>query len=144
MSVTVYSDYTWSTPKTNWVATDFINYYDYERIRNNIGYLHDFASMLYVGTDDLTDMVTKTGFSNYAYASEWNALETNLHRVFSNIVTVKSIGNRMTFYDNGATPTYEELNRIESAILNMYNTLTGQASGRPTLSFVLNGGTIQV
>ena len=133
----------WQTPKTNWVSTDFINYTDYERIRGNLSYLHDLAKTLYYGMPGLNAMTQKTSYSDYPYASEWNVLETNLHRIFNNIVTVRSIGSQMTFYDNGTTPTYEELNRIESATLNMYNTLTGQSSGRLTLSFVLNGGTIQ-
>lgn len=133
----------WITPKTNWVSSDFINYTDYERIRGNLDHLHDLSAELYYGMPNLNPMVAKASYSDYPYASEWNALEINLHRIFSNIVTVRSIGNQMTFYDNGTTPNYEELNRIESAMLNMYNTLTGQASGRLTLSFVLNGGTIQ-
>lgn len=134
----------WTTPKTNWTATSFINYGDYNRIRNNLTYLRDLAATLYYQMPTLNAMTAKTSYSDYPYASEWNALETNLHRIFNNIKTVSSIGKQTTFYDNGATPTYTELNRIESATLKMYNTLTGQASGRATLSFILNGGTIQV
>lgn len=133
----------WTTPKTNWVATDYINYTDYERIRNNLLHLHAVASELYINVSDLDTMTAKTGFSNYPYASEWNALETNLHRIFGDIVTVSSIGTKLTFYDNGATPDYNELNRIESATLSMWQTMTGQYYGRKTLSFTLNGGDIQ-
>ena len=133
----------WQTPKTNWVATDFINYTDYERIRQNIAYLHDLAAELYYKMPSLNPMAEKNSYALYPYASEWNALETNLHRIFNNIVTVRSIGNLMTFYDNGTTPLFSELNRIETATLDMYNTLNGQALGRPMLSFILNGGTIQ-
>lgn len=141
--MTVVSNYTWSTPKTTWVKTDFINYTDYMRIRNNIGYLYDFASALYATMGALTPMVVKNGYSNYAFASEWNALEANLHMIFDSIKT-SDIGTRMTFFPNGRTLDYAELNRIESATLSMYNELSGQASGRPMLAFTLNGGTIQV
>lgn len=132
----------WTTPKTNWVATDFINYTDYERVRNNILYLRDLASTVYAEIT-LENMTAKSGFSAYPYASEFNTLERNLHHIFNSINTIPSIGTMMTFYDNGATPNYAEWNRIESACLSMYNTLNGQISGRLMLSFTLNGGTIQ-
>lgn len=135
--------YAWSAPKTDWATTDFINYTDYERIRNNIGYIYQMASELYYGMDDLATMATKTGYSAYPYASEWNALESNLHMIFNSINTVSTIGEQKTFYTNGTSLDATELNRIESATLAMYATMTSQQNCKPRLAFTLNGGTIQ-
>ena len=132
----------WQTPKTNWKSTDYFNYQDYERIRNNILHLKNLVDQVYA-TITLDAMTAKSGYSDFVYADEFNAFENNLDKIKKWITTV-GIGSKQTFYDNGATPNYTELNRIESACLKMYKTLSGQISGRPMLSFILNGGTIQI
>ena len=132
----------WQTPKTNWKSTDYFNYQDYERIRNNILYLKELVDQVYA-TITLDTMTAKSGYSDFVYADEFNAFENNLDKIKKWITTV-GIGSKQTFYDNGATPNYTELNRIESACLKMRETLSGQISGRPMLSFILNGGTIQI
>ena len=43
----------WSTPKINWLATDYINYTDYNRIKANVQALYD-SLILYTGTTEET------------------------------------------------------------------------------------------
>ena len=76
----------WITPKTNWISTDRFNIADYNRIKNNLEYLHEYAQR---------------------------------------------------FYDNGPFIQFGELNRIESAVLKIYELLGRQEAGLSKLSFRL-------
>lgn len=38
----------WQEPKTDWLPTDYFNFEDYNRIKNNISYLREQALKLYI------------------------------------------------------------------------------------------------
>ena len=61
-------------------------------------------------------------------------IEENLEKINQNIFT-QDFGDRQTFVPNGVFITYDELSRIESAILNMYNLLDRQKAGLIRLAF---------
>jgi len=132
----------WTTPKTDWVSTDYFNYSDYTRIKGNLEYLVTLVNEVYSELT-ISTMTAKTSYSDYIYADEINLFETNLQAIHDWIAPI-DIGSRMTFYENAPFIMYTELNRIESAQLTIYNNLLGQINGRLHLSFTLNGGTIQV
>ena len=128
----------WITPKTNWVSSDYFNIGDYNRIKNNLVWLQGMVNQVYPSMS-ISAMGNDKTYSDYIYADEFNLFETNLDAIKSWIVSL-GIGNGILYSENAPTPDYNELNRIESAMLKIYDNLTGQIAGRPTLSFVLNGG----
>lgn len=128
----------WQEPKTNWSETDFINAADYNRIKNNLAAIRDLAVVLYpvfgiVVNPDKT-------VSEYPYADEINQLEENLETVQGHTLPSLQTGSKKTFYANQPYIKFDELNRLESACLLLYQNLVGQTEGRPRIEFTLGGG----
>lgn len=74
-------------------------------------------------------------------ADEINALEDNLKTINNNSLK-RSYGNVPVYVDNGNTMDFKELNRLESAILDLYEKLTNEYEGRRmfTWNFGMKGG----
>ena len=126
----------WNVPKTDWTKDDKFNISDYNRIKNNLEYVRAIAITLYLSFD-LEDMgEDKELFTDYFYASEFNTIEQNLELLNQKVFT-QDIGKTTTFYDNGVFIQYDELNRIESAILKIWDMLLRQSTSRERLSFRL-------
>lgn len=125
----------WVQPKTNWTAGDRFNISDYNRIKVNLNFLHKRAEQFYFGFD-IIDMGTDKGYSDYPYAREINNIEKNLETINRNVFT-QDIGDTTTFYSNGSFIKWDELNRIESATLSIYEMLNRQEAGMAPLSFRL-------
>lgn len=127
----------WLEPKTDWVSSDYVNYQDYNRIKNNIAYLKSLAFLLYKPfecDDDLGD--DKTSYSDFPYADEFNSLENNLDCIRAH--TFAFFGDEAKqWYPNNRTPTFEDLNRLESACLKLYEGLNTQYSSKVRLSIRL-------
>lgn len=127
----------WTTPKTNWnggtaadgtYIGDRFNAVDFNRIKNNLDYLRELAIKLYdefainaLGSDRTP--------ADYFYADEINQLEENL-TIINNNTLKRHYGTAPTYVNNGRTMNFTELNRLESAILDLYNRLTNQSEGR--------------
>lgn len=133
----------WEAPKTDWhgfvngngdYEGDRFNSTDYNRIKNNIQYLRDMAVEMYeeFNIEPLEDK----SVADYPYADEINTIEANLESVASHTFS-KNYGKSMIFSDNAAFIDFNELNRIESATLDLYNQLTNQYEGRRMLTFML-------
>ena len=112
---------------------DRFNATDFNRIKNNLSYLRELALKMY---DEFT--IHSLGEDrtpvDFFYADEINKLEENLNTINSNTIK-RSYGVAPTYTDNGNTMTFTELNRLESAILDLYDRLTNQSEGRRTLQF---------
>lgn len=114
----------WIEPKTDWKIEydaagaflgDFINYSDYNRIKNNVAYIISIAPQVVI--DDYPTMgADKNAYTEYPRAGEWNAIENALHQLAANI---GSNFVAAVFMENGFTPNYSELNRIESFSLRL-------------------------
>lgn len=126
----------WIKPKTNWQSTDYFNLADYRRIYGNLNELISLANTLYgdIGAETMTN---KTSTSNVLYASELNVLEDNLHLINDKTVQI-DIGTKQTFVSFGKFITWDELNRIESATLALYERLKNQYDGRKMFAFRFN------
>lgn len=133
----------WQTPKTDWHGAtdsegnytgDRFNAVDFNRIKNNLSYLRDLASCLYDEFSIVSLGEDRTP-ADYFYADEINQLEKNLDTINSNSLK-RSYGTAPIYIDNGNTMDYVELNRLESAILDLYNKLTNQYNGRRNLMFM--------
>lgn len=137
----------WTTPKTDWYGEtvdgvysgDRFNAKDFNRIKDNLAYLAELANKLY--TEFSTGSVENKSVGDYFYADEINQLEQNLITINNNTLK-RSYGTAPTYTDNGSTMTYTELNRLESAILDLYNRLTNEYNGRRTFTwnFGMKGG----
>ena len=66
---------------------------------------------------------------DYFYADEINQLEANLNTINNNTLKL-SYGTAPTYVENGNTMDFSELNRLEGAILDLYDKLTNQSEGR--------------
>ncbi|MDR0821703.1 MAG: hypothetical protein LBN40_04480 [Oscillospiraceae bacterium] len=139
----------WETPKTNWHGTtdasgnyvgDRFNAVDFNRIKNNLTYLRELAIKLYEEFFIVSLGADRTPV-NYFYADEINQLEENLETVNTNTLR-RSYGSAPVYVDNGNTPDFNELNRLERAILDLYDRLTNEFEGRRmfTWNFGMKGG----
>ena len=136
---------TWTTPKTDWVATDYFNWSDFNRIKNNLAYLHDEAEK--VCPPFSVNSTSTSNITSYSYIwnpSDINKLEQDLTAIFNAVkYSDMGIGTQKSFTYNGAFIDYKELNRIESASLEIYRRLENQVDGRThiavTLGFKLGG-----
>ena len=127
----------WLPPKTDWISTDYFNIVDYNRIIGNIRYLKNFAKKLFLDFDILSMGEEKT-YVSMIYAREMNAIESNLEIINANTYSF-DIGEAKTFQANKSTPLWSEFNRIESACLLIYKTMTAHKNALPRLAFTLGG-----
>lgn len=133
----------WITPKTDWYGNvdattglyvgDRFNASDFNRIKNNLTYLRDFATSLYNEFSIISVGNDKTP-SDYLYADDINKIEKNIVTISQNTIK-KSYGTTPTYYDNGHVMDFNELNRIEKATLDIYNNLINQYEGRRKFTF---------
>lgn len=124
----------WTTPKTNWVETDRFNIQDYNRIKRNLEHLHEEANKIYA-TFNMKDMgADKEDYLDYFFSDEFNKFEDNLEIINEHIFT-QDYGTQKRFFDNGPFIKWDELNRIENAILRMKTILESQKIGLRRLSF---------
>jgi hypothetical protein len=129
----------WIEPKKDWTSQDTFNFSDYNRIKNNIAYLRERVVKL-VKPFEIQDMGDDmTSYAELFDASKFNTIEQNLETINNNAY-LKDYGTKQTFYDNGVFIAYAELNRIESATLDIYNMLGRQEIGLRRLAFRLGAG----
>ena len=127
----------WIEPKTNWTTSTRFNIEDYNRIKNNLSYLYN-TSLLLIGLFEIEDMgedLTVDLDEDKTWdVNVFNSFENNLHIISDKIID-KDIGAKKTFYENGLFPDYNELNRIESAILMNKNALDNLSAGLRRIPF---------
>lgn len=120
------------TPRTDWEPTDRFNIEDYNRIKRNLEYLRDRVSALcrFCETEDMGG--EKNSYEVYFYAREFNLFEKNLEAICRQ-APAGDCGTPQQFFDNGPFIGYEELNRIEGAILSINRTLDDLEACLPRL-----------
>lgn len=126
----------WKKPKTDWKITDRFNIQDYNRIKNNLNYLCEFANTMWE-TFEIEDMGPDlTTYTAYWDVNIFNMFERNLEKINDHVYT-QDIGFTQTFYNNGPFIKWDELNRIESATLIINDLLERQKAGLRKLPFRL-------
>lgn len=141
----------WETPKTDWYGRvdengvytgDRFNAADFNRIKNNLEYLRDMAIKLYAEFSIVSLGDDRTP-RDYFYADEINQMEANLNTINSNTLQ-RSYGSTPSYIENGNTMNFADLNRLEGAILDLYDKLNNQTYGRRmfTWNFGTKGGSL--
>lgn len=138
----------WSTPKTDWYGEttdgvysgDRFNAEDYNRIKNNLQCLRDLAVTIY-DEFDIGSMGGDKAVTDYFYADEINQLETNLATINANTLNLP-YGDTPVYMSNGNTMDFTELNRLESATLDLYEKIKNRIEGRRMFqwNFGIKGG----
>lgn len=111
----------WVQPKVLWYSDDYINYTDYNRIKNDVEALYD---MLTDPDFELADMGEDKAVNDLWYADEVNTILDNLDLI------AREIGmafNKPYYFPNGNTPNNVELGYIEHKLLLIYNRINGQS-----------------
>lgn len=117
----------WSIPKTNWNLYSKFNIEDFNRIKNNIAYLHEI-SVATLGGFDIEDMGSDMdNYASYWNVDHFNAIEHNLLSI-ANKVSTKDYGPYQTFYANSIFIGYQELNRIEKTCAELKTMIEDQAN----------------
>lgn len=141
----------WTTPKTDWhgglnadgvYEGDRFNAVDFNRIKNNLEYLRELAIKMYKEFS-INALGGDRTPADYFYADEINQLEENLTTINANSLR-RSYGTAPVYVDNGNTMDFIELNRLESAILDLYDRMTNEHDGRRmfTWNFGMKGGSL--
>lgn len=138
----------WVEPKVNWhgetvngvYTGDRFNASDFNRIKNNLEYLRELAVEMY-DSFSIESLGTDRTPIDYFYADEINQMEKNLN-IINERTLKRSYGETPIYEDNGKTMTFQELNRLEGAILDLYRRLTNQKEGRRMFewNFGMKGG----
>ena len=108
----------WINPKTDWDG-EALNPVDYNRIKNNLLYLHNKINEHFPPDKPFPDFGNDKIYGDYYYASEFNAFEDELEDLNKRAYSY-DIGKKQIFVDLGKFITSNELNRIESATLKLY------------------------
>lgn len=139
----------WQTPKTDWSGTttatgeyvgDRFNAADFNRIKNNLDFLRDLAIKMY-DEFSIESLGADRTPADYFYADEINQLEANLNTINSKTIK-RQYGSAPTYIANGLTMDFAELNRLEGAMLDLYDRLNNESEGRRmfTWNFGMKGG----
>ena len=156
----------WTQPKTDWKVNppdefgryngDWFNWQDHDRIRENIEYLAEmsFARITKIySVDEMVVMYPEyTGYTSgmaltdkLRYAApvivdlQINTIESALDILPNYIFRPSGYGSKRTWVQNGATPTFRDLNRWENniSLLKIYMDRINEYS--PKLPFNMNG-----
>lgn len=133
----------WLEPKTDWsdkwenntYAGDYFTHTDYNRIKNNVSYIVDYAKQMYSVSS--VSMGTDKEETSIPYADEFNKIENAINKLCAE--TYKFDFAMKTWYENKSTPTADDLNRIESMQLRLYEMLVAQRKAQNRLAFTLGG-----
>lgn len=127
----------WITPKTDWdPEIDRFNYTDFNRIKNNLLYLGEYAKKI-AWPVALEDMGSDRTRGEYPYADEINTISDNLEKLVKGTYPIY-IGEKTVYEDNGAFIGYADLNRIEGACLRLYENITRLLGARKRIAFRLS------
>lgn len=134
------------TPYTAWTIQydsegeytgDFFNVEDYDRIKQNIEYLREYAYFLY-GDFTLRGMVAVT-VESYGYASTIDALDANLEAIAANTFRPPDMMPVKQWRGNQPPPGADDWNRIENTCLLLFEQFERQFACLPKLAFELKG-----
>lgn len=130
--------YTWTNPKTDWGVTtdssgnyagDYYCWKDFNRQKNNLLYLIEYAETMYGNISSALSGIADKNYTDWIYADEMNEIEKALSALDSATYKNGYVSDEHIYTENGPMPDYKELNRIESACVKLKSQLDTQQSG---------------
>lgn len=113
---------TWTTPKTNWVGTDYFTATDWLRIVGNVEYIADDLGIAYTPYTVVSDGQT------LLTASDRNTVTDMLETLYSALNASWERGYVAPRIDYGSPWNSRDLNIIENMLLNMKEQIDGTIS----------------
>ena len=104
----------WITPKLNWLASDDINFVDFNRIENNMQEVVAYLNSIQYPMPSLTYNTART-LSSVDFLSSINRIEQNLESIRTNFMTPPNYGATETWVA-GKGFDYTDANRLEQNI----------------------------
>lgn len=133
----------WTEPKTDWVATDYFNLSDYQRIAGNLNYLHDLAGSFYRSGYDEGYWYTPDTYSSAGEVFLWDSAAcveddvTGLAQATFEVPDYEELKHHASL--GSMSWTYEDLNIIERDIKRLKEMLEAQKANRARLAIELGG-----
>lgn len=124
----------WTEPKIDWSSNDRFNIEDFNRIKNNLKWLHNKSIELYRNFTIKNMGEEITSYESYWNVNYFNAFEENVDLI-NNVILKKNYGHSQRFFENGPFIKWDELNRIEKACISMKSILERQEVALTRLSF---------
>lgn len=117
----------WITPKTDWLASDFYDFSDLNRVENNIEYVRLRLGVIGYSVPSMTFIKDRTNKS-YDLLSSINRIESNIDQLASSFVYPPG-WLPLVFWQPDTKFTEYHANRWESnvSLLKEYSELTEQA-----------------
>ena len=110
----------WINPKTNWSASDYINYSDLNRVENNTKYVHEQLNANGYYVEPIT---TKVNWSNsdIVFFDDMNRIEGNIEKLAQAYFTSEEFEELKTDWVTLDPVSFDFANRIEKdlEILNI-------------------------
>lgn len=161
----------WTTPKTDWsIGTstqeyngDRFTYRDFNRIKNNIAFLYEYAVEIYPISADIEQFNENTRLyridegdpdiyhffylydedddrtvRSFVYSDEINYFEERIHFLNSIIGAVEQPAKPTYYNDNGVFIDADELNRLENICLEMQPIILDMFASRRRMQFTLS------
>lgn len=126
----------WVTPKTDWQRTDTFSLDpDYSRIRGNILHLKAVAATLYLPFS-LAAMADYP-IADFPFAEFFNAVDGNADMLLDETFRPTNTPRGKIYAAHKPVWNDNDLNRIERALLTLYQNLQAEANARPVLAFAL-------
>lgn len=123
----------WSIPKTNWNLYSKFNIEDFNRIKNNIAYLHEI-SVATLGGFDIEDMGSDMdNYASYWNVDHFNAIEHNLLSI-ANKVSTKDYAFIVT-----VSATLDSNNSKQEITCKLNDVIIGQDGNNDKISSVFMG-----
>lgn len=127
----------WITPITNWTSADYYNFYDLNRVENNINETRLYLVSLGYVMPTLTINTSRTATS-YDLTSSINRIESNLDLIRTSFVTPTDWQSTIT-WTASTKMTNSHANRWESSTVSLY-TLAQNVFASFTYSGTFNCG----
>ncbi len=114
----------WQTPVTSWVATNYYNFGDLDRVEQNTEYLRDEFLLLGYGAATTTFVYPRTRTSFNQYKTDLNRIENNIKALAD--ATWEPVGWTTPITDWASVSQgfgFADAIRLEQNLLYLYNML---------------------
>jgi len=120
----------WSTPRTNWTSSDYINNAAMITLASSLTYLHD--ALVSAGADIPTlanlEALRQLNYEGFMTASQFSSVELMLYRCSEAVNRLYGLHRPFpsyeTYGENDPSPDYERLNEIGDAMIKIYNCIS--------------------